>query len=318
MKRLLNVLFLLFSSASFADEVQSLSDAMLLVRNNCGGISDSLNDIKKMAGVGTAISAVGTAVAGGATAVGIAKTATDSDLASINQKIAELEAAVANPESLPEIDLENLEQELRFYVKSNPINIETVDDGLDSLRQEQQVLDEKSKKMGDARTGLMATATATNIASAAISGTNRIDTDFSARITSCLAAIDVLSAAKIQNALNGNTTDTEISQADKIIATCNKYDITDVEKINNRALGATVSSGVGAATGLAGTITSGVANTDATREDADKSKSLNTVSNVLAGVTTAASLTATVFNATQIAAAKRIIEVAEQCEEALK
>ena len=77
-------------------------------------------------------------------------------------------------------------------------------------------------------------------------------------------------------------------------------------------------SGVGAATGLAGTITSGVANTDATREDADKSKSLNTASNVLAGVTTAASLTATVFNATQIAAAKRIIEVAEQCEEALK
>ena len=96
--------------------------------------------------------------------------------------------------------------------------------------------------------------------------------------------------------------------------------ISDIEKINKRASGATVSSSIGAATGLAGTITSGVANSDNVRNSADndKEKNLNKASNVLAGVTTAASLTATVFNATQISAAKRVIETAELCEEAIK
>ena len=181
-----------------------------------------------------------------------------------------------------------------------------------------QIVDDTSKKLGDARTGLMATATATNIAGAVISGTNQVKTDLITQIGACAGAIQTLSNMKMQASLDGSATDEEIAHADKVISACNKYNLEDVKKINTRATGATVSSGIGAATGLAGTITSGIANTDPTRENAEKAKNLNTASNVLAGVTTAASLTSTVFNATQISAAKRVIETAEQCEEALK
>ena len=46
----------------------------------------------------------------------------------------------------------------------------------------------------------------------------------------------------------------------------------------------------------------------------NKEKNLNTAANVLAGGTTAASLSATIFNATQISAIKRAATVADECE----
>ena len=49
-----------------------------------------------------------------------------------------------------------------------------------------------------------------------------------------------------------------------------------------------------------------------------KEKNLNTAANVLAGGTTAASLSGTIFNATQISAIKRAATVADECEGALK
>ena len=53
-------------------------------------------------------------------------------------------------------------------------------------------------------------------------------------------------------------------------------------------------------------------------DNADREKNLNKASNILGGATTAASLTATVFNATQINAIKKIVNIADECEGALK
>ena len=49
-----------------------------------------------------------------------------------------------------------------------------------------------------------------------------------------------------------------------------------------------------------------------------KEKNLNTASNVLSVGATAASVTATVFNATQIAAIKKVAKVSEACTGVLK
>jgi hypothetical protein len=45
---------------------------------------------------------------------------------------------------------------------------------------------------------------------------------------------------------------------------------------------------------------------------------MNVASNVLGGVTTAASLSGTILNATQIKTAKQILNISSECEEALK
>lgn len=329
MRKLLVLPIILLTTPALANEI-SLTDAMANVRKNCSGISEKLNDIKKMAGVGTAVAAVGTAVGGGAVATGIIKSKTDKLSAEVQQAIDKYTKDKSESNNINHVEIHKLttqvamalnDENQKIVLKTQtPSNkqLEQSGNNIEYMTEKKDALDEKSKKLGDARTGLMATATAANIAGAVISGTNKIDDDFATQIGACLGSVQLLSNTKIQASLNGSATSEEIAQADKIVSACNKYNITDVEKINNRATGATVASGIGAATGLAGTITSGVANTDQTRENADKAKNLNTASNVLAGVTTAASLTSTVFNATQISAAKRVIETAEQCEEALK
>ena len=96
-----------------------------------------------------------------------------------------------------------------------------------------------------------------------------------------------------------------------------------MSSVDNRARGATISSGVGAGVGFVGTIVSAVSNTDKTRNDntaagKKKEKNLNTAANVMAGGATVASGVATVFNATQISAIKKAAEVADNCERVLE
>lgn len=337
MKKICFLIAVLYSGNALCNQL-SFSEALRNVRNNCSGISDKLSDIKKMAGVGTAVSATGTLVGGGAVASGLVKNKFDKLSDNLEQQIerfkkldVQLEPVVVNDIYVLQTELAELvkDEDLQTYLKSiNPeeVDIESFNQAIkengvvQQLEELKQLSDEKSKSLGNVRTGLMAASTATNIASAVISGTNKIEGDFAAHIGACMGAVKVLSNAKMQAMLDNSATDAEITQANKIISACDKFNISDIEKINKRASGATVSSSIGAATGLAGTITSGVANSDNVRNSADndKEKNLNKASNVLAGVTTAASLTATVFNATQISAAKRVIETAELCEEAIK
>lgn len=324
------------NSAS-ADEV-SFADALRAVRSNCSGISEKLSEVKKIAGITTAVSAVGTAVGVGAVATGATKSRVDNVSDNFDQQIQVLQRLESNPTSEDVLELGKLQNDLadithnkELKEKATNTNWEDVapkkmsesvkSEGFTkSVQGLNEQADDMSKKIGDAETGLMAAATATNIASAVMSGVNKIDADFATHIGACVGSVQLLAGLKIQAKMDGSVSDEEIAVADKIINACDKFNVSDIEKINSRATGATVASSVGATTGLAGAITAGVANSDSVNngDNKDKERKLNTASNVLSGVTTAASLTATVFNATQIAAAKRVIETAELCEESIK
>ena len=185
--------------------------------------------------------------------------------------------------------------------------------------QEISVAEQKSKNLGNWRTGTLAAATATNIAGAVMSGTNRVKGDLKQQIDECLMSVKTLSNVRMQARIDGSANDTELARAENIIRACDAWSTVDITPINNRSKGATISSGIGAGLGLAGTITSASANSKDVRDgDSDKEKNLNTAANVLAGGTTATSLSATIFNATQINAIKRAATVADECEGALK
>lgn len=337
-KYLLSFLFALgVINAGFAQDV-TFENALRAVRVNCSGISDKLSEIKKLAGINTAVTGVGTVVGAGAIATGAEKSKLDKISDNLEQQIQNFMQAEANPTPVEVENFIGLQTELAELLKNDELKkymeqiksadispeefSQTVKDQnyVQKLQELKTTTDEESKKFGNARTGLLATTTATNIAGAVIAGVNRIDADFASQIGACMGAVKSLSLVKMQAKLDGSASVQDIVAADKIISVCDKFNTEDLEKINNRATGATVASSVGAATGLAGTITSGVANSESVRTgaDAQKEKNLNTASNVLAGVTTAATLTSTVFNATQVAAAKRVIETAELCEEAIK
>ena len=272
---------------------------------------EELSDLKTMAGINTAITGVGTAAGAGATIVGIVKSSKDAKVEELEKVLEEIRERSKN--FTPMTD-----EEIEIFLSDFDDVYQTALDSEAAVESELEKTVQQSKKLGNWRTGLMAGSTATNVAGAIIAGTNRVKGDLQSQIDACISAVDKLAAVMMQARLDGY----DITEAQQIADTCGEFKYVDISKINKKSTGATVSSGVGATTGLIGTILSASANKDRIRDNTDagkqKEKNLNTASNVMAGVTTAASATATVFNATQIGAIRRVAEVAAQCTEVLR
>ncbi len=296
--------------------VLSLDDALRATYTACIGINDELTDLKKMAGINTAITSIGTVAGGVALGTGIAKAKIDA----VADKVeAELQAEINRLN-----ELANTQQHIDIVPnftadsdssKSNAATPTTALSTKDQKEAEREKLTAQSKKLGNIRTGTLAGATVADTAGAIIAAKNKVDKDLQTRIDECKLAIKDLQSSVTQARLNGQ----DITKAQQIINACIEYDYIDVSTINNRAKGAMASSIIGATTGLAGTITSAAANRDNdTDSNKQKEKNLNSASNVFAGATTVASGVATVFNATQISTIKKVANVAQNCEEALK
>lgn len=292
-----------------------LAAAIENVRTTCGNISAELSDMKKMAGITTAVTGVGTVAGGVALGTGLAKANVDKEIEELEAQIAELKKSRSGvPVEKLEIANQNeFNQSLDDFVR-------TYSAELQQKAAELSAAEKKSKTLGNVRTGTLATSTVANIAGAVMSGTNKVKGDLKQQIDECLASVKTLSNVRMQARIDGSATDTDLAHAENIIRACDAWTTVDVSSINKRSTGATVSSGIGAGLGLAGTITSASANSKDVRDgdDKQKEKNLNTAANVLAGGTTAASLTATIFNATQINAIKRAATVADECEGALR
>ena len=292
-------------------DVLPLNDALRATYTACVGIDDSLADLKKMAGINTAVTGVGTAAGAGATVVGLVKASKDKKIANLEEKLAKLKE-ITSRQLITVPNRAELLSETDQYYQDNKDETKTLEDEI-------TVLTKQSKKLGNWRTGLIAGSTATNVAGAIIAGNNKVDDDLQTQIDSCKLSVKNLRDSIMQARFNGE----DISEANTIADACKEYDYVDISPINKRAKGAMISSVIGATTGLAGTVTSAMANTDKIRDDntdscKQKEKNLNTAANVLSGATTVASATATVFNATQISAIKKVAAVAQKCTEVLK
>lgn len=283
-----------------------LNTAIQNTKTACSGISDSMHDLKVKAGITTAVTAVGTVAGGVALGTGIAKSKVDDVISVIEM----YEGAKGN-------DIDN-----QTVISLTVADIDMlVNEAVGSEKTARRIseLEEKSKTLGNIRTGTLAASTATNVAGTVLSATNKVDGDFEAKINTCIASIKELEDAKMAARLEQTASAAELEKADKIHSACREYEYIDLTPINKRGMGAAIASGIGAGTGVVGTITSAIANTDQTRAgDAEKEKNLNTTANVMAGASTVASATATILNGTQIAAIKKVSTVADECEEALK
>lgn len=296
--------------------VLSLDDALRATYTACIGINDELTDLKKMAGINTAITSIGTVAGGVALGTGIAKAKIDAvadeveaELQAEINRLNELAKTQRHADIVPDFTADSDSS------KSNAATPTTASSTKDQKEAEREKLTAQSKKLGNIRTGTLAGATVADTAGAIIAAKNKVDKDLQTRIDECKLAVKDLQSSVTQARLNGQ----DITKAQQIINACIEYDYIDVSTINNRAKGAMASSIIGATTGLAGTITSAAANRDNdTDSNKQKEKNLNSASNVFAGATTVASGVATVFNATQISTIKKVANVAQNCEEALK
>lgn len=312
MKQLFNILFVPVASfITFTSNGAPLDPAIAITnaRMNCDGISQTFKSMKTMAQINTAVTGVGTAAGAGATIVGIAKANVDKEIEKLIHDVKQRENQSGNT-SLSIDETQDYIEETMTLVKSAEKN-----------QTPQSKLEQKSKNLGNWRTGLLAGNTATNIAGTIIAANNRTDEDLRTQIDKCVRSIHDLQDSKIQAHID-NTDSAIIQKMDNIINACRDYSTLDVSQIDTKAKGATISSGVGIAVGTAGTITSATANSDKIRNDNTdkgiaKEKNLNTASNVLAAGATVVSGVATVFNAQQISTLNRAHEIATQCSEAL-
>ncbi len=315
-----------------------LSEQIENVRAQCSGISSKMDGLKRMAGINTAITSVGTVAGGVGLGTGIAKAKVDkiaeqleAELQAEIDKLRQLATTQTHIDYIPQSNIpagQTLISDDSPTTSQPQAQLQTDQADIEKqqaiIKQKQAELDaatQKSKTLGNVRTGTLAGAAVTDAAGTIIAVKNRVDDDLQQRIDNCALAVQELSKASIQAQMEEQD-NTLLTRAQNIVQGCNEWRTIDLSKINKRATGAAISSGVGTAMAIAGTATSASANSDRIRDNntdqgKQKEKNLNTASNVLAGGTTVASGVAVVFNATQIKAIKDALQVAENCEKAL-
>lgn len=321
-KKIAIFLLFMFCANAYA-ESNNVVDALRATYENCIGIDESLNDIKKMAGINTAIGAVGTGMGVGATAVGIAKKKVDAEAEKIEIKLDNLRKVSGENYPTHAQDFSGIDANMKSGYN---------DDALDALInkyadantnsqdvQDLKTLEAKSKKLGNWRTGLMAGTTVTGVAGAVVSAENRVDNSLENQVNQCADSVEQLRRAVAVARIDGQ----EIFDAQNIIDACDGFQYVDLSGINRRGRGATVSAVAAATTGLTGTVLSAIANSQKIRDDntstgRTKEKGLNTSSNIFAAGTSVASAVSTVFSASQIAAIKKVVEISGKCNAALK
>ncbi len=323
MHRILVFFLLIIMPSVLQAEQTNLVSAMQKTYLACVDIDDKLSELKKMAGINTAIGAVGTGLGVGAFAVGIAKTNVDAEAEEIEVRIEALREIAAQgsrqgPKSKLEIEKswfsdsdEDFLNEITFLYDS--------DAGLSQDEERLQELVQKSKNLGNWRTGLSAGVAATSVAGAVVSGVSHKKIGIEESVAECNEAVRQLSAMIVQARLNGE----DVAEAETIVSACSGFDTVDVSKIAKMSNGTMASSIVGATTGVTGTVLSAVANSENVRADnteqgKQKEKNLNTASNVLTAGESVANVVSTVFSAVQIAELKKMVAVSEVCTGVLK
>jgi len=289
----------MFSFAAHADSA-ALNAAIWAARESCDGIHSELRSIHGMTGVNTAVTGAGTLAGAGALYAGLQKSRKD---ALAEEIMKQLEAI----ETMSDEDFFNMLGTMAEYRQ---------------LRE----LEDQSRNLGHWRTGLMAGTTATSIAGTMMATRNRRSAgDVVGMVRDCLESVENLRTARLKARVEEALpeTDPAMAIARSIIDACDKFTVSDVERITGRTQGVQVASAIGIGTGGVGTITSAMANTNRVRDDntdqgTQRERNLNTTANVLAGASTLTSGIATGFNVAALSALNKQMSIAKDCEDALR
>ncbi|MBR1544719.1 MAG: hypothetical protein IJ638_02120, partial [Alphaproteobacteria bacterium] len=210
--------------------------------------------------------------------------------------------------------------------KDNETTLQAKVDEVNARNKAQNSKDEqKSKTLGNVRTGLMAGATATSTVSTVSSfiSAGRAKT-LADRMAKCNAKITELKKIKSEfEAEEMPTTDSTYQLASKIAEKCSPFDDKNIKNVTNVMTASGIVSTIGTATAGAGTVTSIMANTDKVRSDNSeagkkKEKNLNLATTILAGVTTGTSASSTALSAVAISKVSKDADMAEDCLSVLK
>lgn len=297
-----------------ADEIiDNANELFNATRIVCSGLSDEISKVSNISKINTAVTGVGTVAAGGALVAGVAKSNEEQEIETLVDGICA--KGGCNAETIRSMDLE------QFY--------NDVITPMAEIAELQNKLN-RSKKLGNWRTGLMAGTIGTNLASAIISGIHADQSDLIQHIEACNKMIKSLADMPSKLTYAGvSPLDNPIAKKINNVKTwCNQINTDDAKKIEKRMKGVMGTSIAGVVIGGIGTATSATANSDKymdadnrmklTESEKQSVKNLNTTANIMSGANVGTGLVETGLNISLITLTKKMIRQAEQCEEALQ
>ncbi|MBD5405390.1 hypothetical protein HDR59_02460 [bacterium] len=307
-----------------------LQEKINAVKNSCSGIKKDLDSIFGLNVATTVVSGVGTLTSGGALTTGIIKSVKDKKIEENKQQSSDIKKLLEMSDE--EFDQAILSGEVSNVLDGLPSTAtkEDIEKKQTALQKEIDKDTKLSQTLGNVRTGLMAGSIATSAVSTGTSIASSINAKkLAEKMKSCNNAIDELKMAKSQFLSDIDDLDVEPSKsavytkADDILKACKGYDKDNIKQVQTMSTASAVTSGIGTATSIAGTITSAMANSKNVRnaegdEAEKKEKNLNLASNIMAGISTGTSGASTVLSAISISKAKKDSEMAEECENILK
>ena len=317
MKKILLLFFVLCNLSAFADTVENTvavaEQIYEATRIACSGIADEIGKVANISKANTAVTAVGTVAAGGALVAGIEKSQEEEEIDKLAAQICE--SGGCTPEGVKAMS------KSQFF--------ENVMVPMAQIAELQDKID-RSRQLGNWRTGLMAGTIGTNLASAVMSGLNINQSDLLQHVSACNELIK--SSTSIEMELRKLSVDPMVYSVVKDLGSvrtwCNQIDTEDVDKIEKRMKGVMGASVAGTAIGVVGVGTSAAANSDKymsmenklNMSDADKKKekALNTTANVMAGANVVTGAVETGLNISLISLTKRLMQSAQRCEDILK
>ena len=297
-KHLIAVSLLFLSATAFGNGACEYESVVNELRQNCIGIRDELQQIKKYGTANTIVTGVGTVAAGGALYAGIKKKDFD-------KKAEELAKKMDDVENMSDAEFMAFLKEMARY--------QELKSQYDSMCQMKHDYQARAKKLGNVRTGLMAGNTVTAVAGTIISGKNTKDSDsIKDMIQQCLDTIKMneqkIGQIRIDCAPN------MYERLRNAVSNCKMLSVENMDKVYKQSKTSAIVSGVNIGTGTAGTIVSALANKSKYDQ---KTKNLNTTANVLAGTSMVASGVSTVFNAATLKSINNNLRASESCEGAL-
>lgn len=311
-KKLFAFLYCLIPSISYGaidDLIAEAQETFNATRVVCSGISDEISKVSNVSKINTAVTGAGTVAAGGALVAGIKKSQEEEEIDKLVAEICQAGGCTAE-------GVESMSNEDFFNNIMQPMA---------EIAELQERL-ERSKKLGNWRTGLMAGTIGTNVASAILSGVNKNQSELIQHIQACNEAVKSVNDMSNKLKLEGvNPMENPIVKQLNTVGTwCNNMNVADIEKIEKRMTGVMGTSIASAVIGVAGTATSASANSDKymneqnrlnlTEQEKNKKNNLNTASNVMAGANVVTGAVETGLNISLITLTKKLIRQAEQCE----
>ena len=297
-KKILIAFLSVLSTGAFGQNACEYDLVASELKQNCSGINNELQQIKKYATANVVVTGVGTVAGGGALYFGIKKKDFD-------KKAEELTKKMENIENMSDAEFVKFLKEMARY--------QELKNQYDSMCQLKHSYQAEAHRLGDIRTGLMVGNTATAVAGTLISSKNKKDSDFiKDMIQECLDTIK-----NNEQKIGQARMDCDYNLYEKlqnVALKCRALSTENMDKVYKHSKISAIVSGVNIGTGAVGTITSALANKN---EYDQKTKNLNTAANVFSGTSMIASGVSTVFNATTLKAINNNLQKSEVCEEAL-